>query len=1043
MIKKLLSLLAFLLGVFALSSCEETLEEDPVVEVESVSMSQPTAEMLVGDTIHLIATVLPSNASDKSLIWSSSKLAVATVDADGNVKALSVGTTTISASAGGKTGSCTVTVSERIVPVTSIELDRTELTLEKGQRETLVATVLPENATNGTVSWSTSKDEVAAVDANGQIFALGAGSAVITATAGEKSASCIVFVVIPVESVTLDNLSLTLEEEQVAQLTATISPADATDQHINWTSSDPEVATVDANGKVKALKVGTSTVTAQAGEKEAACSVTVVKKVIPVTSITLNKTSLGLSRGQSETLVATVSPDNATDKTVTWSSSDTALATVNQQGTVTAINGGVVVITAKSGEISASCAVTITVPVENIALDKTNVTLEIGKSTTLTAIISPNDATDKSVSWSSSESTVASVDANGVVTAKAEGSAVITAKNGNKSASCSVTVLKEVVEVTSISLDETSLDMVKGESARLTASVQPEDATDKNVSWSSSDATIASVDNGGNVKALKGGRVTISAKAGEKSATCDVTVTVPLESITLDKEYLDLEEGMSETLVATIKPVDATDGTVTWTSTTPSVAIVENGLVTAKAEGETVVIASAGGLQARCTVKVVKKIIPVTGIKLNRGSVTLDIGKSETLVATVSPSDATNQHVTWTSADSSVATVDENGTVTGVSAGSTTIQAECGGFTASCLIMVVVPVDGVTLDQTTLELVEGGSATLTATISPSDATNTSISWTSSDTAVATVKYGTVKAVAEGTAVITATASGFTATCTVYVSKAYFEVSPTQVEIPVEGASFEITVSTNHGYHLDSKPDWVSEMAVQNMVHQFKADPNADDNERSGVIVFCDDSGTCLPVSVKQLGTGGLAVSTTELECGLAGGPLEFEILTGGSWIAESNQTWCRLSATSGSGKTAVTVTVDRYEVKGTRSATITVKAGSKTQTVSVYQEGLVDFAITPTSVEVESEGGTFEIKVSCSTSYHISGMASWIKEESQNGRVLVFRVEPNPSDKARSGVVTLCDDAGTCLACTVTQKPKPHDADGGNEDVTPGNPINW
>jgi uncharacterized protein YjdB len=258
---------------------------------------------------------------------------------------------------------------------------------------------------------------------------------------------------VPVISVTLDRNSVTLEKGQSTTLVATVSPADATDKTVTWTNSDDTVISL-AGGKVTALKEGTSTVTAVAGDKSASCVVTVAKTVVPVTSVTLDKTSVTLDKGKSMKLVATVNPSDATDKTVTWSSSDVSVASVDQDGTVRAVKGGTATITAKAGEKSATCRVTVVTPVTSVSLDRSSLSLEVGQNTVLIATIYPEDATEKAVSWSTSDASVATVGDTGLVTALKKGSAVITAKAGDKSATCTVNVtnIQFGISVTSVSV---------------------------------------------------------------------------------------------------------------------------------------------------------------------------------------------------------------------------------------------------------------------------------------------------------------------------------------------------------------------------------------------------------------------------------------------------------------------------------------------------------------------------------------------------------------------------------------------------------------
>ena len=185
-----------------------------------------------------------------------------------------------------------------------------------------------------------------------------------------------------------------------------------------------------------ALKSGKATVTAKCGGKTAECAVTVA---VPVSSITLDKTALSLAIGETATLTATVKPDDATDKTVAWSSSDESVAKVDN-GKVTAIKSGKATMIAKCGDRTAECAITVTVPVSSITLDKTTLSLAVGESATLTATVRPDDATDKTVTWSSSDESIAKVD-KGKVTALKIGSATVTAIAASFSVSCRVTVI--------------------------------------------------------------------------------------------------------------------------------------------------------------------------------------------------------------------------------------------------------------------------------------------------------------------------------------------------------------------------------------------------------------------------------------------------------------------------------------------------------------------------------------------------------------------------------------------------------------------------
>ena len=403
---------------------------------------------------------------------------------------------------------------------------------------------------------------------------------------------------VEVSSVSLNTATIEMVEGETFSLVATVMPKDAEYDGVTWASSNASVASVNS-GTVTAIKEGTATITASAGGKSSTCTVKVSAKVVAVTSITLDKTSLSLKVGETETITATVSPYNATDKTITWNSSDVSVATVSD-GKVTAKKSGTATITAKSGIYTADCTVDISVDTESVTLDKTSLELAVGETAQLTATVKPDDATDKNVTWASSDESVAKV-ANGKVTAVKTGKATITANCGGKTAECAVTV---TVPITSLTLDKTTLSLAVGESAQLTATVKPDDATDKTVTWTSSDESVAKVADG-KVAAVKAGKATITANCGGKTAECIVTVSVPVSSITLDKTSLSLALGETAQLTATVKPDDATDKTVTWTSSDESIAKVNNGEVKALKIGSSTVTATSASFSVSCNVTVI------------------------------------------------------------------------------------------------------------------------------------------------------------------------------------------------------------------------------------------------------------------------------------------------------------------------------------------------------------------------------------------------------------------------------------------------------
>ena len=427
---------------------------------------------------------------------------------------------------------------------------------------------------------------------------------------------------VAVSGVSIDRPTAELFVGETVQLSATITPSDATDQSIGWSTSSISIATVSKNGLVTAVAEGKATIKAFAGGKSASCVVTVSKKTVNVSSVTLNKTSLNLTKGESMTLVATVAPADATNKTVSWTSSDSRVASVDSKGKVTAIGNGNATITAKAGDKDATCTVTVTVPIESISLNKTELTLDKGQSETLIATVKPDDATEKTVTWSSADPGVAAVVVtSGKVIAMGSGQTTVSAKVGNKVATCIVTVK---VPVESVILNRTDITLNEGESTTLKATITPKDADDKVVTWSSSDGSIVSVDQDGTIHAIKQGSADILAKAGDKQATCTVTVVKKVTSVTLDQESLILLVGNTAILTATVLPDDATDKTIRWDSSNSNIATVENGVVTGIGIGKTTITASVSYFTAICPITVI--IDSATGVYAT------DYGNDQTLI---------------------------------------------------------------------------------------------------------------------------------------------------------------------------------------------------------------------------------------------------------------------------------------------------------------------------------------------------------------------------------------------------------------------------
>ena len=254
---------------------------------------------------------------------------------------------------------------------------------------------------------------------------------------------------VDVTGVELNYTSYTLENNKSFQLEAFVKPSNATNKDITWSvRSGANYVSVDETGLVTAKRVGNAVVRVTTLESgySATCSIKVVAEVIHVQGIALNNTTASVKQGKTLALTATISPSNASNKAVSWTSSNESVATVNSSGYITAISQGTTTITATTadGGFSSSCQVSVTEPVRvtGISLDRSSISLSEQRTATLVAAVAPSDAYDKSYTWSSSNNTIATVSDKGVVTAKSVGTAVITVKSndGGYTASCNITV---------------------------------------------------------------------------------------------------------------------------------------------------------------------------------------------------------------------------------------------------------------------------------------------------------------------------------------------------------------------------------------------------------------------------------------------------------------------------------------------------------------------------------------------------------------------------------------------------------------------------
>lgn len=586
-----------------------------------------------------------------------------------------------------------------------------------------------------------------------------------------------------------------------------VNGVEADDKKIVWSCTDETVATIAGNDnacRIYAQKPGHCVVVAASADNPNASDVIYIEVVPKVSTVEITSTDMTVNLAeqyvqlfanvQSNAVDEQIDTDdyetylNALNKTVIWSSSNTNVATVDMYtGKVLLHSAGRVTITCASADdqkIADSIVLTINVPVASISLQDNFKKISVGESFTLNYTLLSNypgfEPSNKEVTWESSDSKVATVDNDGKVTGISGGTATILlrADDGQITATCTVEVYQAVSR---IDISDTTLDINIGEEAILEAQVYPTTASEQKVLWSSNKPDVVSVSQDGVVTANKVGEpVVVTAYIVDKNATikttCIVNVVVPITSISLSPASKTLNKGETVLLTKNITPKDATNATVIYASTNTGVATVDSkGIVTAIAGGSCYITARTQNRDMMTSVYITVNE-KVKSVKLNKKSKVMKKGSKYTLKPTVKNSTATNKSLTWSSSNSKVAKVTQKGVVTAKGYGTATITCKSmdgSGKKATCKITVRRYITSIKLSASSMTLQMKKSRTLTAKITPSNASIKKVQWKTSNSRIATVKNGKITAIAPGTCYITCKAadgSGKKARCRVTVKK---------------------------------------------------------------------------------------------------------------------------------------------------------------------------------------------------------------------------------------------------------------------------------
>ena len=690
-----------------------------------VTVNSDKLEYTVGDKFTLTAKVEPSDVTNSKVTWTSSAKEVATVDNQGKAEALKEGSVKFVATSEAdptKKGEITITIkAKEVAPtkVTSIEVKAAKTALTEGEELALEVSVLPANATNKEYTLSSSDEAVLTV-ADGKVKAVKAGTAKVIATAkdGSEVKGELEFTVTAsqgetkVASIEVKAAKTALTEGEELALEIVVLPANATNKEYTLSSSDEAVLTV-ADGKVKAVKAGTAKVIATAkdgsevkGELE--FTVTASQGETKVTSIQVKASKTALVVGDSLVLTVVVLPVEATNKEYTLSSSDETVLTV-ANGKVTAVKAGTakVIATANDGsEVKGELEFTVTeeqaAPSYFLVITGNKTKAPLGTSLTLEHIFYPEAPDDDSVVWAVDDSSIATIDENGVLTPVAVGKVKVSVtSNADTQVAQSTTIEIVAADDTTADGAPTSLTITCNKtyfllhdtlSSALTKTWLPADVTyNKSVYWESDDTSVVAVNGAYYNPVIVGvGSCTVTCFSQLDPtiyATVDITVEEYVDPETLiitngiteaEQTKFDIYKDKTQTLHVSVTP-EKGNPAATFVSSDETIAKVdENGKVTALADGTCTITCTSSinpELVKVVTINVTtyKEVYDVERVEV-KGEKTMYVGYKLKLSASVYPETAP-QTIKWELYKTEIATLAEDGTITALAEGSIRVRA--------------------------------------------------------------------------------------------------------------------------------------------------------------------------------------------------------------------------------------------------------------------------------------------------------------------------------------------------------------------------------
>ncbi len=690
----------------------ETLPEEELEAIHRVLLLKK------GASLALKVTMEPSGASDRSFTVFAAQTDILRVSKT-TIKGLAPGAAMLQLTSTSNPSVSILLPVLVVEPVTKVRVSAEKTTLTLGEQAQTILTFTPEDATLQAVSYSSDNEKIATVDEKGLVTAHAKGQTAIRVMTmdGTKRVSYVNIQVVQLpEAVTIEETApLILNVGDTHGLKAVITPDSASDKKVLWTSSDESVAQVNASGQVTATGQGQCEILCVSQAREQ------VRTTLPVIVVQLAKDLSFVSEkatllaGQRALLRYVLEPLDVTNGEVAFTSSNEAVALVNESGIVTALSDGTASITVAAQDGSGkkdSLELTVARRPEKVTIHQQGpLTLATGRKTQVTAEVWPQDSENRKIAWASTDETVATVSVEGIISGKTAGECDIVAVSQSALEVMDVIHLVVRQRLKSVRFSSGKESVRAGESIPTQVILEPADVPPTELIYSSRDEGIAQVDQNGVVTGVAPGRTIIRAQAQDGSGRygqMTVTVLEAPKSLMLDTDSLTLSVGQSHQIGVT--GVSQT----LWESTSGQIATVdENGVVTAVSTGRCVVTCTAQAqpdLKASVTVRVVQQ---VTDIQVSPETLSLEAGQQGKISWTVFPGDADDPTVIMESTDPAVAQVDQKGMVTALQAGACEIvlsAADGMGQTARVSVTVTEPEPDIRVQLISLSSENGQTA---------------------------------------------------------------------------------------------------------------------------------------------------------------------------------------------------------------------------------------------------------------------------------------------------------------------------------------------